>query len=56
MTVPTIFETCRPRADVLTDGEEEGTATLSRLVMVREGRSERLTDEFPARVVKEILE
>ncbi len=25
------------------------------LVMVREGRSERLTDEFPARVVKEIL-
>ena len=24
-------------------------------VMIREGRSERLTDEFPARVVKEIL-
>ena len=25
------------------------------LVMVREGRSERLTDDFPAQVVKEIL-
>ena len=25
------------------------------LVIVREGRSERLTDEFPTRVVKEIL-